>query len=321
MPDSPSGASQPAPRNPSWNGERATSSATFLPASITLGTLKLLSAAIWFIASAPPRRTIRYEYQKWAGHLSPAPTAIGVIPASFSFWTSCSSSSHVAGGAVMPAWVKRSLLYQNPTMPGVVRDAVLLAIDLIQLDGSLAEIADERRSLVGDVAHHAGRDLIAQSTAAPRLEQVGDVAGLDVGLDGGLEGFVLHHGDVDLHVRVLGRVGVGHGLPVGLARIVVLDVPPVDLDGFAAGGIGRVWCRSVGRVGCRGVGGRSGGAGRCLAPVSAGAALSSSPHDAAMNAMLSRAATMRRRCRVLMLVIGVSPSVGLLGCGEDLDVC
>ena len=90
-------------------------------------------------------------------------------------------------------------------------------------------------------------DLLAQAAAAPRLEQVGHVAGLEVGLDRGLERLVLHHGDVDLHVRVLGRVGVGHRLPVGLARIVVLDVPPVDRDGLAvAGGLGRGrWCRSV----------------------------------------------------------------------------
>ena len=107
-PDSPSGASHTAPRKPSWNGSMATSSATCSPAPTTAGTLKLLSAAIWFITSAPPRRTIRYEYQKWAGHLSPAPTAIGVMPASFSVWTSSSSSLHVAGGASMPACSKRS---------------------------------------------------------------------------------------------------------------------------------------------------------------------------------------------------------------------
>src|SRR6478735_72969 len=116
VPDSPSGASQPAPRNPAWNGSSATRSPTFSPASTTAGTLKLLSAAIWFIASAPPRRIMRYEYQKWAGHLSPAPTAIGVIPASFRVCTSASSSSQVSGGALIPACAKRSLLYQTPTM-------------------------------------------------------------------------------------------------------------------------------------------------------------------------------------------------------------
>src|SRR6478736_1731142 len=49
------------------------------------------------------------------------------------------------------------------------------------------------------------------------------------------------------------------------------------------------------------------------ASVAAGVAVPPSlPHAAAMNAMLIRAATARRRCRVLVLIIGISPSVGLL---------
>ena len=117
--------------------------------------------------------------------------------------------------------------------------------------------------VVGDVLHETGVDLIAQAAAAPRLEQVGNVAGLQVGLQRGLERLVLHHGDVDLDVRVLGRVGVGHRLPVGLAGIVVLDVPPVDrrparrssAAPVAAGARRRSRrCRGVGRGG--GVGGR-----------------------------------------------------------------
>ena len=45
-------------------------------------------------------------------------------------------------------------------------------------------------------------DLVTQTTAAPRLEQVGNVARLQVGLQGCLERLVLHHRDVDLHVRI-----------------------------------------------------------------------------------------------------------------------
>jgi hypothetical protein len=51
------------------------------------------------------------------GHLSPSPRAIGVMPAAFSFCTSSRNSVQVAGGASMPAWANRSLLYQKPTMP------------------------------------------------------------------------------------------------------------------------------------------------------------------------------------------------------------
>src|SRR5215469_14733689 len=39
------------------------------------------------------------------------------MPAAFSFPTSLRRSSHVAGGELIPAFVKRSLLYQNPTTP------------------------------------------------------------------------------------------------------------------------------------------------------------------------------------------------------------
>src|SRR5688572_22253378 len=117
VPDSPSGASHGALRKPAWNGSRATSSSTFSPAPITAGTLKSLLAAMPFMASAPPRRTIRYEYQKWAGHLSPAPTATGVMPASLSVWIVSSRPVQVVGGSVIPASANRSLLYQNPTMP------------------------------------------------------------------------------------------------------------------------------------------------------------------------------------------------------------
>ena len=100
---------------------------------------------------------------------------------------------------------------------GVERHAVLLAVDLVELHGTGVEVTDEARGLVGDVPDQSGFDLIAEATAAPGLEEVGHVAGLQVRLDRGLERLVLHHGDVDLHVRVLGHVGVGHRLPVGLA--------------------------------------------------------------------------------------------------------
>ena len=150
------------------------------------------------------------------------------------------------------------------------------------------EVADEARRWLGDVLHEAGVDLIAQAAAAPRLEQVGHVAGLQVGLQRGLERLVLHDGDVDLHVRVLGREGVGHRLPVGLARIVVLDVPPVDRDGLAVRR--RPRCRGS-RSPCRGVGG---------AAVSAAPSAESSslPHAAASTrpSAATSAIPRRRQC-------------------------
>ncbi len=125
------------------------------------------STAISFMASAPPSRTIRYEYQKWAGHLSPAPTAIGVMPASFSVCTSASNSSHVAGGASMPAWAKRSLLYQKPTMPALNGTPYCLPSTWYRPDRAGTEVADPARRSVGDVLHESGLDLIAQGARRP----------------------------------------------------------------------------------------------------------------------------------------------------------
>ena len=61
-------------------------------------------------------------------------------------------------------------------------------------------------------------------------------------------------GDVDLHIRMVGHVGVRDRLEVRLARIVDRDVPPVDVDGRRGGarlgaGGSRGWggCRRVQR--------------------------------------------------------------------------
>ena len=98
--------------------------------------------------------------------------------------------------------------------------------------------------------------------AAPRLEEVGHLAGLDRRGELGLERLVLEDRDVDLHVRVRGGVGVGDRLEVGLAGVTCGDVPPVDVDraggrrrGLRRGrGCGRR-CRRGGRWGRRGWGG------------------------------------------------------------------
>ena len=131
--------------------------------------------------------------------------------------------------------LEQRLVVPEADHPGVVGHAVLHAVDLVQPDRALGQVADEAGDVVGDVADEAGVDLLPQAATAPGLEQVGHVAGLQVGLQGGLEGLVLHHRDVDLDVGVLGHEGVGHGLPVREPGIVVLDVPPVDLDGVASG--------------------------------------------------------------------------------------
>lgn len=51
------------------------------------------------------------------GHLSLPARATGVMPAALSLRTASSTPVQVVGVSVMPARVKSSLLYQNPTMP------------------------------------------------------------------------------------------------------------------------------------------------------------------------------------------------------------
>jgi hypothetical protein len=67
-------------------------------------------------AEAGHSRTAKLYHQCPAGHLSPAPRAIGVMLAALSLATSAFSSSSVVGGALIPALLNRSLLYQKPSM-------------------------------------------------------------------------------------------------------------------------------------------------------------------------------------------------------------
>ena len=84
--------------------------------------------------------------------------------------------------------------------------------------------------VAGDVLEQTGLDLLGHAATAPGLEQVRHVAAGQVRRELGLEGLVLEDGDVDLHVRMGGRVLIRERLPQRQARIVVLDVVPVDLD-------------------------------------------------------------------------------------------
>ena len=194
----------------------------------------------------------------------------------------------------MPACAKRSLLYQNPTMLALYGMPYCLPSTWYSLAAPSLRSPTKSDEASVMSCTKPGVDLIAQATAAPRLEQVGHVTGLQVGLQRRLERLVLHHGDVDRDVRVLGRVGVGHRLPVGLARIVVLDVPPVDLDCLAI----------TARVG----GGRVLGGAASVA----GAALSedessSLPHAAATRPSAATSTSARRRSDGWVVFISYPP--------------
>ena len=124
------------------------------------------------------------------------------------------------------------LVVPEPDHSQVEGDAVLDTIDLIQTDRALVEIADESRRQVRDVLNQSGVDLLTQATAAPGLEEVRDLTRLKIGLQSGLECLVLHHRDVDRDVGVGLHELIGHVLPQGHHRIGVLDMPPLDGDGF-----------------------------------------------------------------------------------------
>src|SRR5690348_18471040 len=100
-----------------WNGVVPRNVLTSWPALTKHGSSKFCLVEAFFNASAEHSRTAKLYHQCPAGHLSPAPRAIGVMLAALSLVTAAFKSSRLAGGAVMPALVNRSLLYQKPSMP------------------------------------------------------------------------------------------------------------------------------------------------------------------------------------------------------------
>ncbi len=71
----------------------------------------------FFSVSTEQARSAKLYHQCAAGHLSPAPRAIGMTLMALSLVTAALSSSKVVGGAEMPAFANMSLLYQMPSMP------------------------------------------------------------------------------------------------------------------------------------------------------------------------------------------------------------
>ena len=128
------------------------------------------------------------------------------MPAALSLSTAARNSSHVAGGAVMPACVNRSLLYQMPTMPrSYGMPYCLPSYWYMPIAPAFIVSAQSATSAVMSLSE-TGVDLLGHAAAAPRLEEVGNVAALDLGRELRLERVVLEDGDLDRDVRVRGRV-------------------------------------------------------------------------------------------------------------------
>jgi hypothetical protein len=132
------------------------------------------------------------------------------------------------GRRVDPGLLEERLVVPEPHHAQIERHAVLLAVDLVEPDGRVVEVADPVRGGVADVLDEAGVGLLLERAAAPRLEHVGHVARLHVRGQLRLERLVLEHRDLDLHVRVVGLVLLGRVRPDRLHGVVVLDVPPLD---------------------------------------------------------------------------------------------
>src|SRR5688572_23177029 len=100
-----------------WNGLVSMKALRSWPAFTKHGSSKTRSTDAFFKVSTEQARSPKLYHQCAAGHLSPAPTAIGTTLIALSLTTASFSSANVVGGAAMPACVNSCLLYQTPSMP------------------------------------------------------------------------------------------------------------------------------------------------------------------------------------------------------------
>ena len=168
--------------------------------------------------------------------LSFSPREMGVMPAALRALTSVRKSSQVAGTLVMPALVKRSLLYHTADHAHVPRHAVVLAIFGIDSQRTGCEAGAPGAAIGieggGDILEHASRDLVIHDAAAPALEDIGGRAALHDGGQLGLEGFIFQNRDMDGDIGMSSHILVGQILPEGLAGIEGGNMPPFDRDRF-----------------------------------------------------------------------------------------
>src|SRR5690349_16575062 len=100
-----------------WHGVVPRSVLRSWPALTKHGSSKFCLVEAFFTVSAEHAAAAKLYHQWPAGHVSPAQSASGMTLIALSLVTAALRSSSVAGGALMPALVNRSLLYQKPSMP------------------------------------------------------------------------------------------------------------------------------------------------------------------------------------------------------------
>src|SRR6478609_3605511 len=103
--------------NPSANPPALTSCWIIVLAWMTAGSDQAFGLLSWMAwkTSGPPIRSVRYSSHISCGHLLWPPMDSGAMPAAFKVATSARSSSQVAGGFAIPAWLSRSLLKYRTT--------------------------------------------------------------------------------------------------------------------------------------------------------------------------------------------------------------
>src|SRR5215468_9895882 len=98
-----------------WYGLVALNVCRSWPALTKHASSKVCVLPAFASAEAEHSRSAKLYHQCAAGHLSPAPTATGILLTALILAMSAFSSSMVLGVPVMPAWVNMSLLYQKPS--------------------------------------------------------------------------------------------------------------------------------------------------------------------------------------------------------------
>ena len=134
------------------------------------------------------------------------------------------------GGSSDAGRLEEGLVVPDADHSHVPGNAVLLALVGVDPQGTWVDRVLPGRDVRRDVLELARVGLSGHGSAAPRLEEIGHVAGLQLSRELGLEGLVLQNRDLDGHVRMGRVVGVSDRLEHRLAWIRSCDVPPVDRD-------------------------------------------------------------------------------------------
>jgi hypothetical protein len=158
-------------------------------------------------------------------------------------------------GRAQPGPLEELLVVPEADHAGVDRGPVDLAVDRVRVEGIRDQRVPPLTDVRGEVLDQSRLGLLGEHAAAPGVEDVRRVAGLDDRGQLGLERLVLQRRDVELDAGV-GRLELtGHLGPLRHHRVGVGDVPPAD--GLARAGLPAVVAASGQGGAGRGRGGQA----------------------------------------------------------------